>query len=137
MNNKGFTLIEIIVVVIIIGVISAISIPVIRKISDDNKNSMYEQYRNVLVEYAKIYVEDYRDDLFNGTDDTEIITACDLYKKYLIKDITVNGSDCIKKTCSDCKSCSGDSSIVVTKDSNGYYKYKAKLNCTNSKYNES
>lgn len=135
MNKKGFTLIEVIVVVIIIGTISAISIPVIRKISDDNKNSIYEQYRNVLVEYAKIYVEDYKDDLFNGTR-PERITACDLYKKYLIKDITVNGSDCICKE-SDCSKCSVDSSIVVSKDSNGYYKYKAKLNCTNSKYNES
>ena len=54
MNKKGFTLVELLVTIIIIGVIMGIVFPSAIKISNESKGKMLEEYRKVVVEYALI-----------------------------------------------------------------------------------
>lgn len=64
MNNKGFTLTELIVTMAIISVISLISLPAITELQKSGRQAVYESYEKVLVNGAKLYVDKYDRDLF-------------------------------------------------------------------------
>ena len=63
MNNKGFTLLEIILVVAILGVITLIVVPSVSSILNKNKNDQYENLKKSIISAAKMYVSDNRYDL--------------------------------------------------------------------------
>ena len=52
-NEKGFTLIEILAVILLIGIISAIAIPAVSKYLVSSKNTTYSTYEKSMVEAAK------------------------------------------------------------------------------------
>ena len=58
MNNKGFTLLEIILVVAILGVITLIVVPSVSSILNKNKNDQYENLKKSIISAAKMYVSD-------------------------------------------------------------------------------
>lgn len=59
-NNKGFTLVEILAVIIILGVIAAITIPTITTVITKNKEDNYTNLENSILSAAKIYISDNR-----------------------------------------------------------------------------
>ena len=69
MNNKGYTLIELLVAIVIIGIISAMSWPAIRRIQEENSYKKYATYGESLIASAKLYVDAYEEDLFLFDDD--------------------------------------------------------------------
>ena len=54
MNNKGFTLTELIVVMVLIGIISLIAFPAIDKLQTQNQKEIYYEYEKVLKVGAKL-----------------------------------------------------------------------------------
>lgn len=88
MNQKGFTLTELIVTMALLGVISAIAFPAITKLQTQNQKQMYKTYEKALLNGAKLYVDKYGRDLWDSpvTDPTcVIITYKDLTDEDLIK----------------------------------------------------
>ena len=54
MNNKGFTLAELLAVIVIITIVLLIVYPAVRKISDNNSDELYKGYERMMVEYARV-----------------------------------------------------------------------------------
>ena len=54
---KGFTLVELLVTVSILGLITAMSIPVIRNIIEANTIKKYTTYKDSVETSAKLYVD--------------------------------------------------------------------------------
>ena len=123
-DNKGFTLVELLVVISIIGIISLISIPLVRNVQNKNSNSKYDQYLQTLIQSAKLYVDTYDVDLFGqcvNADDEECkkkITFAQLKDKSLLKDIQIDGITCNTP----------ETYVIVTKNGNKY-KYSGHLGC--------
>ena len=128
MNNKGFTLVELLVVIVVMGVIMGMSWPVITKIQENNEINKYEKYGEAMVEGAKLYVDSYEEDLFYYEDDLTdeqkkvgqcaYITYNDLIDHLLIKDFNMNGI-----------TCNSESSFVRVVRRNGKYTYSYYLGC--------
>ncbi len=134
MNNKGFTLVELLVVIVIMGVIMGMSWPVITRIQENNEINKYNKYGEALVEAAKLYVDSYEEDIFYYEDDLTdeqrrmgqctYITYSDLYDHLLIKDFNVNGV-----------TCNSESTFVRVVRKKGKYSYDVFLGCGYKKDN--
>ena len=61
LNNKGFSLIEILAVVVILGIVSTIGIISVTRLIDSSKKHYYESQQNNLVLAARAYVEDHKE----------------------------------------------------------------------------
>lgn len=72
MKNKGFTLVELILVVVILGILSAIVIPGIMKSLNESRRDSGESIEKVLKENLELYNIDHKDDIWcseNSKDD--------------------------------------------------------------------
>ena len=52
LNKKGFTLMEVLTVIIVITIIMMITLPLVDSISNRNKEELYKSYEKMMVEYA-------------------------------------------------------------------------------------
>ena len=68
MNKKGFTLVELIVVIAIMGVILILALPQVGRIRTSNQNAKYDTYAQAVERGAKLYVDNYSRDLFGYND---------------------------------------------------------------------
>ncbi len=94
-RKKGFTLVELLVVIVILGIITGISIPLIRSLTEKNRQREYTTYLNTLKQSAKLYVNSYEEDLFgHEKSGCAIIRYSQLEEKKLIKDIAVRDVSC-------------------------------------------
>ena len=120
-NNKGFTLVELLVVIVILGIISALSFPVMRSLQQRNYNSKFDTYSKALVSGAKLYIDSYEEDLFGyNLAGCAYISLQQLQEKELAKDIGV-----------DDISCDTNNTFVKVIKFQGNYTYKAYLGCGN------
>lgn len=72
MSNKGFTLIELIAVIIILGVIALIAIPIFSDNVDSSRKRAYNEQINRIIKITKDYVISSEEFLFNDEDEFEI-----------------------------------------------------------------
>lgn len=109
MNNKGFTLTELIVTIAIIGIISMIAFPAISKLKTDNENEKYKAYEKVMENGAKLYVDSKKRDLW-GENSTGTINI----SYYMLKTAgLVESFEDSKLNCSDSYVCVRNSSYGV------------------------
>ena len=94
-SKKGFTLVELLAVVVILGIITGISIPLIRNIQEQNTTRKFKTYQDSLKVSAKLYVDSYAEDLFgNEKSGCAVIRYDQLEDKSMIKDISVDKESC-------------------------------------------
>lgn len=116
MNQKGFTLIEILAVIVVIGLILVIAIPKALEIIQESKQRAYDVQEELIMEAAKKYVNRNSYDLeWNGN--IAIITLAELIADGLIKSPVKNP---LTGTNFD-----EDATVVVfTKETNTKYSYR-------------
>ncbi len=125
-KEKGFTLVELLVTISILGLITAMSIPVIRNIIEANTLKKYTTYKDSVETSAKLYVDSYSEDLFGkNKSGCAYITYDQMKDKNLIKNIQENNV-----------SCNSDKTYVRVVKLNGKYAYATQIGCGNSSGNE-
>ena len=58
LNKKGFTLVELLATIVIMGIIMALAFPTVMGMIDSNKRKQYESFERSMTEYAKAYFEE-------------------------------------------------------------------------------
>ena len=88
MKNKGFTLIEILGVVTILAVIMLIAVQPVTKMIKNSKEETYEKQLDAIVEAARLWGNEHREELPQNNDETLIITISQLQQSgYLDEDL--------------------------------------------------
>ena len=94
-NRFGFTLVELLVTIVILGIITGISIPLIRNIQARQEKKKYQTYLDGMEYSAKLYVDSYAEDLFGHEDaGCKIISYSKLNERNLLKDIQMRNVSC-------------------------------------------
>ena len=95
MNRKGFTLVELLVTMAILGIVTGLSIPLIRGLSETFEKKKFKTYQDALVSSAKLYTDSYSEDLFGHKEiGCAYVTYEQLEDKGLLKDIDVSDMSC-------------------------------------------
>lgn len=125
-KNQGFTLVELLVAISILGIIMVFALPQISNIQTKNKTTKYEKYAETMLSSGKLYVDSYTEDMFgNNTSGCYDITYKELKDKSLVKDIKVDGA-----------TCSSDDTFIRVRKSNDHYTYETSIYCTDKNGNE-
>ena len=86
-NVKGFTIVEVIVTLAIIGIILIIALPRLVGLKDSNNDKKYDAYRDSILAASKLYVDDEGKDMFgNYSSGCKVVSYQDLKDKNLVKD---------------------------------------------------
>lgn len=98
LNNKGFTLVEILAVVVILGLLLALMYPNINKIIKQNKEKNYEKLETSIESSTKLYISDHKYEIsVDGTSITKIgnqeIIDNKILVSYLVKEGEIKTND--------------------------------------------
>lgn len=86
MNKKGFTMIELIAVIIILGIIALITVPIVNNSLKNAKEKMLEEQKTRIVDAARKYALEYTDNLPMTGSSNYLISIDDLKKDGYIED---------------------------------------------------
>ena len=93
--NRGFTLVEMITTVTILGVVSLIALPVISNVSAGFTTQKFENYSSALLTAGKLYADQSMEDLFGDADDGCVdVSFSEIINKNLIQDIDLKDASC-------------------------------------------
>lgn len=122
MKKKGFTIIEVIIVIAIMGVILVLALPQIGRIRENNKDTKYEAYYESIKNAAKLYVDSRSRDLFGYNDSGCIVLSYSTLKE---ANLTKDFSD-PNITCSD-----DTETYVQVRKVKDNYQYNTSMICKN------
>ena len=124
MNNKGFTMVELLAAIAILALLVVMAFPTMRALQGRNEKNKFQEYGKAMISAAKLYADSYYDDLFPSgrKNDYAVVSSKDLLKKDLLKDISVSDASCIND----------DSYVTVAKYKDDF-EYCLNLKCTSSK----
>ena len=121
MKNRGFTLVEILAVITLIGVLALITIPTIDAVIKSTREKGYENQKEVILSAAKDYGASKMMELPTVDGDYVYITLGDLKLGGFIEVDVINP---INEMC-----ISNDTVIVITRKNNNYtYKFQDENN---------
>ncbi len=120
MKNKGFTMIELVVAIAIMGIIMILAIPSVKYIQAANRDKKFVAYEKAISMASKAYTDAYSEDMFGSTNTgCAIVTYADLKEKDLIDDIQLRNTDCGRQ----------DTFIYVRRNKKGNYNYDPYVTC--------
>ena len=123
--KKGFTMVELLVTIIILGLLTTLVITSITSILDKSHREYYESQENMLVLAGRDYFADYRSKLPKEVGETSSVTVETLInEKYIDPVKDRNDNDCNFKK----------SSVTVQKITDKDYQYYVTLICDADKY---
>ena len=123
MNRRGFTLVELLVVIVIISLVGGIGIIAYNSLLDGSKNSYYKAIESSVQLASNEYFMDYRDEQPLG-DTVSEVSISDLIKKRYMNEIKdFNGNECT------------NGKVYVYRENNNL-SYKVCLECENYKSKE-
>ena len=95
MKKKGFTLIELIAVIVIMGLLLLIVLPATTRLMKENKNKKYDEYYNLIEKAALLYADSRKDDLGGVNASGCIDTSVEfLVKNKYLKEFDEDGVIC-------------------------------------------
>jgi len=71
MNKKGFTLVELLSVIVLLALVMMLIVPSLTSLKNSNKNKEYETYLDMMVEYTKI-IPNYKNKTCVNLDELDI-----------------------------------------------------------------
>lgn len=99
--KRGFTLIELILVILLLSVIAVISVPVVTNIISDTKDKAYNQQINSIMDSARTYMTKNPNKLpLEDSTDSSCIAIIDLQKEGLLESEDVKNPK-YSETCED------------------------------------
>ncbi len=123
-NKKGFTLVELLIAVTILGIILSFSIVIITRLTTKNKETEYRIYGDSLLQASKIYNDEYEEDTFAHREyGCTKVGYSALLEKKLISDLSLKGVKCGYTV-----SGKDSSGVVIRKVKDKYY-YEVVLFC--------
>ena len=123
-GNKGFTLVELLATIVILGILSSMAIAGVSVLIKKAKNSEEEANAKVIQMAAESYLQANKDNAPRSIGECTTVSAADLKnKKFLTDDITN----------SDSKSCMKNSYVKIFKSSNGEFIYTPYIYCGDAK----
>lgn len=137
MKNKGFTLVELILVVVILGILSAIVIPGIMKSLNESRRDSGESIEKILKENLELYNIDHKDDIWcseNSKDDglendTGLNTNCKKPGDSHIVPVSALYSTNPDIDMGECLLQNSNSLKIIRDDSGDKFKYEVKIVC--------
>ena len=124
-NQKGFTMVELLAAVAILGLLSAIAIVSVGKILDNAGKKHYETQLDNMIMATKSLSQENRNVLPKGIGETTTVTLETLqHKKYIGEVVDRNKNKCNAK----------ESTVTIFKYSKTDYSYTAYLKCGNKEY---
>ena len=118
MNKKGFTLVEVLLVIVLIAMVTAIVLPNITDSIETSKEKKFESYASLVKDNLEMYVMDNKEDLWaEGANGTISIVESDLRARTKEMDI----GDCTIK------------SLSASRTANNYT-YSVTITCNNKDY---
>ena len=118
---KGFTMIELLAIMVILGVISAIGITAITRMVEKSKKDYFSQQEEMMIIAAQSYMQENKSELPKYIGQQKKVSLEDLIKTNYIKDKIVDQN---KEPCDKTKSY-----VTVYKSSQTNYKYNGYLYC--------
>ena len=122
MNKKGFTLVELLAVIVVLAIILAIAVPTISKIIETSQTNAFKTNEKMVVKATKTYIGTNESLLPTNIGETREVTLDTLKSSGYINSIIAP----------DDKVTECDGYVIVTKINNGNYEYTPYLNCENS-----
>ena len=123
MKNKGFTLVEILAVIVIIAIIGAIGMISVNTFMGTGEERYYEALKSDILLAGNDYFQDHRDELPRTNDVNEIPLSDLVSQKYMEPVKDDDGNECT------------NGKVVVYREDN-QYKYVACLYCKDSIIND-
>ena len=90
--TKGFTLVELLAVIVILAVILVIAIPQVLKVVENSRINTYKNQEDLLVNAAKVYMFKAIDELIIGDGESLIIDISELQDANLIQGVKISKS---------------------------------------------
>ena len=124
-NNKGFTMVEILAAIVIMGLLTTIAIVSVSKIIDKATKNHYDTQEKNMIMATQSYVNDNRNILPKEIGGSKIVTLKELQNRKYIGDVL----DRSKINCSNDTLDAGGSYVEIFRYSKDGYSYKAYLKC--------
>ena len=115
--KKGFTLIEMLITILLIGIVIVVAVPAVRNLTYNSDTKKYNQMEKVIIEAAKLYASSYQGELTNTKYECFNIPYSTLLKEGLIEEEEIK--------------CSGH--VILRKREKVGYNYEPYLTCKNEK----